>query len=95
MIVEEIIGDVTATIIKDGQTIPLSVGSEFNDHERAGVTVTGTGKIVVRVDQNCTIEIRGVEPAITETPTPVVTKLAKVAKADPVAEPVSETPVTE
>jgi hypothetical protein len=92
MIVEEIIGDVTATIIKNGQTTTLSVGSEFNDHERNSVTVIGTGKIVVRVDQNCTIEIRGVEAAVEETPVAV----AKLPKAKVVAaEPIPETPVTE
>lgn len=90
MIVEEIIGDVTATLIKNGQTTPLSVGSEFNDHERNSVTVIGMGKIVVRVDQNCTIEISGVEAAVEETP------VAKLPKAKVVAtEPVPETPVTE
>jgi len=94
MIVEEIIGDVTATIIKDGQTVSLSVGSEFNDHERNSVVVLGTGKIVVRVDQNCTVEIRGVEPTIAETPAPVP-KPAKAAKAAPVVEPIPEAPVTE
>ena len=94
MIVEEIIGDVTATIIKDGQTVSLSVGSEFNDHERNSVAVIGIGKIVVRVDQNCTVEIRGIEAAVEETPAPV-TKPAKAAKAAPAPEPTPETPATE
>lgn len=92
MIVEEIIGNVTATIIKDGQTVSLSVGSEFNDHERNSVAVIGTGKIVVRVDQNCTVEIRGIEVAAEETATPV----AKPVKATkPAPEPVPEAPVAE
>jgi hypothetical protein len=92
MIVEEIIGDVTATIIKDGQKVSLSVGNEFNDHERNSVVVIGAGKIVVRVDQNCTVEIRGIETTIEETPVAV----AKLPKAKVVtAEPIPEAPVTE
>jgi hypothetical protein len=92
MILEEIIGDVTATIIKDGQKVSLSVGNEFNDYERNSVVVIGAGKIVVRVDQNCTIEIRGIETTIEETP---VAKPAKVTKAEPAPEPTPEATVTE
>jgi hypothetical protein len=62
MILEENIGGVVCTIIREnGQTAELSVGDYFSDHERSTLTVVGTGKIVVRVDPNCTVEIRGVE----------------------------------
>jgi hypothetical protein len=92
MIVEEIIGGVTATILKDGKEVTLSVGDEFSDHDRSSVTVVGTGKLIVRVDQNCTVEIRGVEPEVVEE-APVIAKTIKVTKPAPVETPaVTETP---
>lgn len=65
MILEENIGGVVCTIIREsGETAQLAVGDYFSDHERSTLTVTGGGKIVVRVDPNCTVEIRGVEPEV-------------------------------
>jgi hypothetical protein len=76
MILEEIIGDVVCTIIREtGNQAELTIGDYFSDHERSSLTVMGTGKIIVRVDPNCTIELCGVEPEIaveTEEVTPVV-----------------------
>jgi hypothetical protein len=65
MILEEIIGDVVCTIIREtGNQAELAVGDYFSDHERSSLNVTGTGKIIVRVDSNCTIEFCGVEPEV-------------------------------
>ena len=62
MILEENIGGVVCTVIREnGQTVELCVGDYFSEHERATLTVVGEGKIVVRVDPNCTVEVRGVE----------------------------------
>lgn len=65
MILEEIIGGVVSTIIREnGEAVQLNIGDYFSDHERSTLTVVGNGKIVVRVDANCTVEIRGVENAV-------------------------------
>jgi hypothetical protein len=67
MILEEIVGGVVSTIMREnGQTVQLAVGDYFSDHERSTLAVVGTGKIIVRVDENCTIEVRGVEEAPVE-----------------------------
>jgi peptide subunit release factor 1 (eRF1) len=94
MILEEIIGEVTCTIIREnGDEVQVTIGDYFSDHERSTLTVTGNGKIVIRVDPNCTVEVRGVEvePVVQEvvvedtvaaTETPVIIKPAKTAKAE-------------
>jgi len=83
MILEEIIGGVVSTIMREnGETAQLAVGDYFSDHERSTLSVIGTGKIVVRVDANCTIEVRGVE----EAPAPV--EAAPIAEAMPVVQEV-------
>ena len=62
MILEENIGGVVCTIIREnGATTQLAIGDYFSDHERSTLTVTGGGKIIVRVDENCTIEIPATE----------------------------------
>lgn len=95
MILEENIGGVVCTIIREnGQTAELSVGDYFSDHERATLTVVGAGKIVVRVDPNCTVEIRGVEPVTEEAPVeaaPVEAAPVEVVVEDKVA--ATEAPV--
>lgn len=74
MILEEINGAVVATIIREsGQMVELAVGDYFSDHESSTIAVTGNGKIVIRVDPNCTFEVRGVELATQE---PVAQEIA-------------------
>ena len=68
MILEEIIGDAVCVIVREtGGTATLAVGDYFSDHERGSLTVTGSGKVIIRVDPNCTMELCGVEPEVTET----------------------------
>jgi hypothetical protein len=86
MILEENIGGVVCTIIREnGQTTELSVGDYFSDHERSTLTVVGTGKIVVRVDPNCTVEIRGVEAETEAAPVEAAPAPVEVVVEDKVA----------
>jgi hypothetical protein len=73
MILEEIIGDVKVTIMKEnGATVAIAVNDYISDHESSTVCVIGEGKAVIRVDPNCTFEIRGkAEEATLEAPAPV------------------------
>jgi hypothetical protein len=67
MILEEINGSVVATIVREtGGMYELKVGDYFSDHERSSLSVVGSGKVTVRVDDNCTLEFRGVEIATQE-----------------------------
>jgi len=99
MILEEIIGDVVASIVREnGQAATLAIGDYFSEHERSSLSVTGKGKVVVRVDANCTVEVRGVEAPVAEAPveTPApVAKPAKAAKAAPAEPAPVETPAAE
>jgi hypothetical protein len=72
MILEEIDGSVTCTITREnaGQ-VQLSPGDYFSDHESATLIVVGNGKVIVRVDPNCTFEVPGVKAAEEEVPVPV------------------------
>jgi hypothetical protein len=89
MILEEINGAVTVTVIREtGNMQELAVGDYFSDHERSSLSVVGTGNIVVRVDDNCTLEFRAVE-LVQEEVAPVVQQMAV---EDTVAV-VTETPV--
>jgi hypothetical protein len=64
MVLEEIMGSAVCTIIRaNGGEVQLNIGDYFTDHERSTLTVTGGGKIIVRVDENCTIEIPATEAA--------------------------------
>jgi hypothetical protein len=82
MVLEEINGSVVCTITREGGgQAELAVGDYFSDHESSTLTVVGTGVIIVRVDPNCTFEVRGVEPVVEEAPAPVV----EIAVADTVA----------
>jgi hypothetical protein len=101
MILEQIIGDVVATIIREsGEKATLKVGDYFSEHERSTLETTGTGKLEIRIDPNCTIEIRCTqvveEVAVEEVPAPAakpakVVKPVEVAKEE-VIEPAKETP---
>jgi len=73
MILEEIDGSVTCTVTREnvGQ-VQLSPGDYFSDHESATLTVVGNGKVIVRVDPNCTFEVPGAKAAEEEeVPAPV------------------------
>jgi len=74
MVLEEINGSVICTIVREGGgRAELAVGDYFSDHESSTLTVVGTGVAIVRVDPNCTFEVRGVELVVEETsPAPVV-----------------------
>ena len=75
MILEEIDGSVTCTVTREnvGQ-VQLSPGDYFSDHESATLTVVGNGKVIVRVDPNCTFEVPGVKVA-EEVSAPVVQEI--------------------
>ena len=97
MILEQIIGDVVATIIKEtGEKVTLKIGDYFSEHERSTLETTGTGKLEIRVDPNCTVEVRCTaaveEVAVEKIPAPVA-KPAKAAK--PAPEPTTEAPAVE
>jgi hypothetical protein len=67
MILEEINGEVVATIVREtGGVYELKAGDYFSDHERSSLSVVGKGSVTVRVDPNCTLEFRGVEVATEE-----------------------------
>lgn len=92
MILEEIIGSVVATIIREnGGSHQLAVGDYFSDHERSSLTVTGKGSITVRVDENCTLEFRGVEPATETAVVEPIPETIQVVAEDTVA--ATEAPV--
>jgi hypothetical protein len=82
MILEEIIGEAVFCVTRNGKCVELSVGDSFTEEEFATKTVTGkAGKAVIRVDQNCTVEIKATPVAeIVEVETKVVAK--PVAKAE-------------
>jgi hypothetical protein len=99
MILEQIIGDVVATIIKEtGEKVTLKVGDYFSDHERSTLETTGTGKLEIRVDPNCTVEIRCVEAVVEAAPVePAPAEEAPKAapKAAAKAAPAPEAPAAE
>ena len=85
MILEEIIGDVVCVIVREnGSTAQLAVGDYFSDHERGSLTVTGSGKVIIRVDPNCTMELCGVEPEVVETAVEAAPQVQEVTMADTV-----------
>lgn len=89
MILEEINGSVVCTIVREGSgQAELAVGDYFSDHESSTLSVVGTGVVVVRVDPNCTFEVRGVEPTEETPPAPIV----EIAVVDTV-KTTQETPV--
>jgi hypothetical protein len=88
MILEELLGNATFGITRNGKAVQLTVGDEFTDAEYMTRTVYGdSGKAVIRIDQNCTVEI-GVMPA-PEIAAPTSTSTPAKTKAQPVA---AETP---
>lgn len=75
MILEELRGDASFTIVRDGKTVTLNTGDTFTDDEYMTRAVIGTnGKAVLRIDSNCTVEIAAVAPETVgiqiPTPTP-------------------------
>jgi hypothetical protein len=85
MILEEINGEVVATIVREtGGTHELAVGDYFSDHERSSLSVVGKGTVTVRVDPNCTLEFRGVETATEE----IQEAVAQIPEAAPVTQEV-------
>lgn len=88
MILEEIDGDVK--VVLNGK--PLTVGSEIADAQYPLVSVIGKGKATFRVDPSCTLEVKGVEVAVEETPAPAPApvKAAPAVKAVPAPEPTPE-----
>jgi hypothetical protein len=98
MILEEINGAVTVTVIREtGTTDQLAVGDYFSDHERSSLSVVGTGNIVVRVDANSTLEFRAVEPAepviVKDTVEEVVAPVVQQMAVEDTVAVVTETPV--
>ena len=86
MILEEIMGDAVCVIVREtGGTATLAVGDYFSDHERGSLTVTGSGKVIIRVDSNCTMELCGVEPEVVETAVEAAPQVQEVAVTDTVA----------
>ena len=80
MILEEIIGDAKFSITRDNKSVALNAGDSFTDEEYTTRTIYGNnGKVVVRVDPNCTI-VLGAQP--NTAPEPVV-----APKATPKATP--------
>jgi outer membrane biosynthesis protein TonB len=95
MILEQIIGDVVATITREtGEKVTLKVGDYFSEHERSSLETKGTGKLEIRIDPNCTIEIRctaAVEEVVVPTPAPTpISKTAPTPKPAPAPEPIPE-----
>lgn len=61
MILEELIGDAKFTVVRNGKPTELKIGDSFTDEEYQTRVVYGeAGKAVVRVDQNCTVEIKAI-----------------------------------
>ena len=108
MILEEIDGDVVVTIMKEnGAKAVLSVGDYISDHESGTISVAGVGKATVRVDPNCTFEIKGyvvvdgepveavLTPEPTPTPTPAPVEAAPVAEVVPAPVEIPSAPAEE
>ena len=99
MILEEIDGDVKVFIKTGTGSTELTVGQEINPAEAAAIYVVGVGKATVRVDSNCTYELKGKvweEPPVVPVPEPEITETAPVFQ--PAPEPVetpAETPAEE
>jgi hypothetical protein len=87
MILEQTIGDAILNITRNGKIITLKIGDTFTDDEYMSRTVYGTsGKVIIRVDPNCTVEIGAVPAPVEELATPTA---KPIAKSTPV---VDETP---
>ena len=87
MILEQTNGDAILNITRNGKIITLKIGDTFTDDEYTTRTVHGTsGKVTIRVDPNCTVEIGPTSPPAEKLATPTV---KPVAKPTPV---VDETP---
>lgn len=91
MILEEIIGEATFKVTRNGKSVQLKVGDTFTDDEYLTRTVYGdSGKVVIRVDANCTVEIGAMPAPVAEPEAPKVT-----VKSTPTPTPaptVDETP---
>jgi hypothetical protein len=93
MILEEIDGEVVVTIIREnGQTTALQIGDYFSDHESGTLIVTGSGKAMIRVDPNCTFEVKGTVAETLEQPVVMAEQLTlAVEEPAPVVETAEET----
>jgi hypothetical protein len=68
MILEQITGEASFKVIRDSKYVELKVGDSFTDEEYITRTVYGnSGKALIRVDENCTIEIGSMPLVATET----------------------------
>jgi hypothetical protein len=95
MILEEIIGEAKFSVTRNGKSVALAVGDSFTDEEFLTRTVYGdSGKAVIRVDANCTVEI-GASPAPTPVGTAPTIKSATPTTAKLVPTPVVKTPEAE
>ena len=96
MIVEEIEGVITPTIIRGNQKITLVVGSDITDSEYHTLLVGGTGKLIFRIDPSSTLDRYGIGDEIVDMTDTVVSLVApevitEVAPEVPTA-PVEEPP---
>jgi len=95
MILEEIDGNLVVTIMKqNGAKVAVAVGDHISDHESSTISVIGTGKVIVRVDPNCTFEIKGVvaeTEVVADTQEPVDTTVEAAPVVEVVAPEVETT----
>ena len=89
MILEEITGAVTVTVIREtGGQVQLAVGDYFSDHESSTLTAIGSGKAIIRVDPNCTFEVSGVKLIVKEDEVPAVQEMSVTDKVGTTEAPV-------
>jgi hypothetical protein len=78
MILEQTIGDAKLNITRNGKVITLKIGDTFTDDEYTTRTIHGTsGKVTIRIDPNCTVEIGPTSPPVEEIATPTAKTVAK------------------
>ena len=99
MILEEIGSNVVCSITKNGAKIICAAFDTISDEEYATLTVVGNGKVILRVDPNCTMEVNGVPlseevKAVSFTPPPPPPPEPTPAPPAPPA-PSPEAPVAE
>ena len=90
MILEETNEDLK--VVLNGRT--LAVGDSIEDSQWPFVAAIGKGKAIFRVDSCSTVEIKGVQSPVAETPTPAPAPTL-IVEAAPVVErvpPAMETP---
>jgi hypothetical protein len=91
MILEEIIGNAVLSITKNNKVVELKVGDSFTDEEYMTRTVYGdSGKVVIRIDENCTIEIGALPAPTPEVTTPAPTPAPKTTLTTTPTPPAAE-----